>query len=218
MPLLGFKTSMGLPFIAAEQFAPGAWYLAGFVRKAAPELLQAVSRVTQSAPWRRMQTPGGRSMSVDMSNCGDLGWISDPRGYRYASVDPLTHRAWPALPDPIRHWSLEAARAAGFAHFAPDACLINRYLPGTRMSLHQDKNEQDFNAPIVSMSLGLPATFLFGGMERQERPRRLLLSHGDVLVWGGPARLRFHGILPVAAGSQELTGSARINLTVRRAG
>lgn len=218
MRLLVFVTSMGLPFIAAEQFAPGAWYLAGFVRNAAPELLQAVSLVTQLAPWRRMQTPGGRPMSVDMSNCGELGWISDQRGYRYAAVDPLTNRPWPALPDPIRRWSLEAARAAGFGHFAPDACLINRYLPGARMSLHQDRNEKDFSAPIVSMSLGLPATFLFGGLERQERPQRLLLSHGDVLVWGGPARLRFHGILPVAAGSEELTGSARINLTVRQAG
>ena len=209
---------MGLPFIAAEQFAPGAWYLAGFVRDAAPELLQAVAFVTQSAPWRRMQTPGGRPMSVDMSNCGDLGWISDRCGYRYAAIDPLTNQPWPALPEAVRDWSLQAARAAGFAHFAPDACLINRYLPGARMSLHQDRNELDFNAPIVSLSLGLPATFLFGGSERQERPQRLPLAHGDVLVWGGAARLRFHGILPVAAGSHELTGSARINLTVRQAG
>lgn len=209
---------MELPFVTAEQFAPGAWYLAGFVRNAAPELLRTVSAVTRLAPWRRMQTPGGRSMSVDMSNCGDLGWVSDRRGYRYAALDPLTERPWPPLPDLIRHWSLEAVRAAGFAHFAPDACLINRYLPGARMSLHQDRNERDFSAPIVSISLGLAATFLFGGLERTDRALRLPLAHGDVLVWGGPARLRFHGILPVAAGSHQQAGPVRINLTVRQAG
>jgi DNA oxidative demethylase len=203
---------------AAEEFAPGAWYLSGFVREAAPELLQAVDRVAAAAPLRVMLTPGGRSMSVTMTNCGGLGWVSDRRGYRYATQDPLTGQAWPAMPANILDWSRAAAQAAGFANFQPDACLINCYLPGARMSLHQDKNERDFTAPIVSLSLGLPATFLFGGLTRSDRTLRLPLTHGDVVVWGGPARLRFHGVLPVASGIHTLTGAARFNLTVRQAG
>lgn len=156
-------------------------------------------------------------MSVAMSNCGTAGWITDRNGYRYAGHDPLTGAPWPAMPEAFAALASDAAREAGFPGFAPDACLINRYEPGARMSLHQDRNEADFGHPIVSVSLGLPAVFLFGGATREERALRLPLAHGDVLVWGGPARLRFHGVMPVKAGHHALLGAARINLTFRKA-
>jgi alkylated DNA repair protein (DNA oxidative demethylase) len=199
------------------QFAPGAWLLEGRALPLETALLAEVANIAAAAPWRRMQTPGGNFMSVDMTNCGDWGWISDRRGYRYAERDPLTDRPWPRLPGPFQYLATDAAAKCGFPDFLADACLINSYRPGARMSLHQDRNEQDFNAPIVSISLGLPATFLFGGLRRSDRAARLALQSGDVLVWGGPARLRFHGVLPIAAGHHPATGPARINLTLRRA-
>ena len=201
----------------SEEFASGAWLLRGFVEAAAGDLLRSVAAVAALAPQRIMLTPGGRPMSAELTNCGAQGWISDRSGYRYSPLDPLTNRPWPALPVNILHWSRAAATAASFSDFRPDACLINCYRPGARMSLHQDKNERDFSAPIVSFSFGLPATFLFGGLSRGAPSLRLPLSHGDALVWGGPARLRFHGVLPIAPGHHELTGATRINLTVRQA-
>jgi alkylated DNA repair protein (DNA oxidative demethylase) len=157
-------------------------------------------------------------MSVAMTNCGPLGWVSDRRGYRYDAVDPDTGRPWPAMPAAFRALAARAAEAGGFARFEPDACLVNRYAPGTRLTLHQDRDERDFGAPIVSVSLGLPAVFLFGGDTRGGRPLRIPLRHGDVVVWGGPARLRFHGVAPVEDGVHERLGACRINLTFRRAG
>jgi alkylated DNA repair protein (DNA oxidative demethylase) len=157
-------------------------------------------------------------MSVAMSNCGALGWVSDRRGYRYAKDDPLSGRPWPAMPAGWRDLAARAAADAGFDGFAPDACLINQYLPGSKLSLHQDRDEQDLSAPIVSVSLGLPAVFLFGGSQRQDRPQRYRLQHGDVVVWGGPARLAYHGVAPLADGQHALLGRRRINLTFRRAG
>jgi len=157
-------------------------------------------------------------MSVAMTNCGRLGWVSDRRGYRYATLDPDSDRPWPAMPEPLRRLGREAAASAGFPDFEPDACLINRYQPGARMSLHQDCNERDFTQPIVSISLGLPAVFLFGGPQRSDRPLRVPLEHGDVVVWGGPARLRYHGVAPLKDGLHPLTGPCRINLTLRVAG
>ncbi len=156
-------------------------------------------------------------MSVAMTGCGAASWVSDRAGYRYAPADPLTGRPWPALPPALLDLAARAAAAGGFAGFAPDTCLVNRYEPGARMALHQDRDEQDFAQPIVSVSLGLPATFLWGGLRRADRPRRLRLLHGDVVVWGGPARLAYHGVAPLADGAHDLTGRCRINLTFRRA-
>lgn len=184
---------------------------------AAPTLLTAVEMILQQAPPRHMLTPGGQRMSVCNTNCGPLGWVSDRRGYRYEACDPQTGKSWPAMPAGLPELADCAARAAGFASFEPDACLVNVYTPGMRMGLHQDRDERDFSAPIVSLSLGLPATFLFGGATRKDKPRRIALLHGDVVVWGGASRLFFHGIAPLAEGEHRLTGRRRINLTLRKA-
>ncbi|HLE68308.1 MAG TPA: DNA oxidative demethylase AlkB [Vicinamibacteria bacterium] len=198
--------------------APGAMLLSGFARPLEGPLVTAVERVSELAPFRHMSTPGGHRMSVAMTNCGALGWVTDRTGYRYDARDPESGRPWPPMPDVFADLAARAAARAGFDGFAPDACLINRYAPGARLSLHQDKNERDFEAPIVSVSLGLPAIFLFGGLNRADRPRRLPLSHGDVVVWGGPARLRYHGVQPLEEGHHPLMGRYRINLTFRKAG
>jgi alkylated DNA repair protein (DNA oxidative demethylase) len=165
-----------------------------------------------------MVTPGGFRMSVAMTNCGSLGWVSDRAGYRYDAIDPGSGVPWPPMPEPFRRLATGAAAQAGFDEFLPDACLINRYAVGTKLSLHQDKDERDFAQPIVSASLGIPAVFLFGGLKRAEKTLRIHLTHGDVVVWGGPARLRYHGVLPLKEGSHPLVGEYRINLTVRKAG
>jgi alkylated DNA repair protein (DNA oxidative demethylase) len=201
----------------AERLADGAWLLRGFAAAEAAALVAAVREIETRAPLRHMVTPGGFRMSVAMTNCGRAGWITDRRGYRYDAIDPSSGRAWPPMPAAFACVATRAAAAAGFAAFEPDACLINRYAPGTRLTLHQDKNERDFAAPIVSVSLGLPATFLFGGLRRADRPRRLRLESGDVVVWGGPSRLIFHGIDVLADGEHPLTGTCRINLTLRKA-
>lgn len=201
----------------SEILCADAVLLHGFALQDERAILDAVGQVTAQAPFRRMTTPGGFRMSVAMSNCGSLGWVTDRRGYRYASRDPVSDLAWPAMPEVLQSLAQHAAAQAGFDHFMPDACLINRYEPGARMSLHQDKDEQDFGQPIVSVSLGLPAVFLFGGLRREDKPLRVPLLHGDVVVWGGSARLRYHGIAPLKQGSHPLTGNCRINLTFRKA-
>ena len=197
---------------------PGALLLPGFALAHAPALLAAIDAIATAAPFRHMVTPGGFAMSVATTSCGALGWITDRRGYRYASADPETNRPWPAMPLLLQRLAFDAAARAGFAGFAPDACLINRYAPGAKMALHQDKDEHDFTQPIVSVSLGLPAIFLWGGDARGDKARRIPLQHGDVFVWGGPARLRFHGIAPLKDGEHPATGACRINLTFRKAG
>lgn len=197
--------------------APGAVVLGRFAEASDRALLADLGDVVRGSPFRQMTTPGGWRMSVAMTNCGDAGWVSDRSGYRYDRVDPETGRPWPAMPPSFVRLAAAAADAAGFAGFVPDACLINRYTAGTRLSLHQDRNERDFDAPIVSVSLGLPAVFLWGGLSRSERPRRLRLVHGDVVVWGGPARMTFHGIDTLRDGEHALTGAVRYNLTFRRA-
>lgn len=202
---------------AGQQLAPGAVLLPGFALETVAALLQVLDGVLAAAPLRHLVTPGGHTMSVAMSNCGALGWVSDRRGYRYTAVDPLSGRPWPAMPAVMRDLAGRAAQAAGFGGFAPDACLINQYLPGSKLSLHQDRDEQDLSAPIVSLSLGLPAVFLFGTPERSDRPQRYRLQHGDAVIWGGPARLAFHGVMPLADGEHALLGGRRINLTFRRA-
>ena len=197
--------------------ADGAVLLRGFARPVEAELIAAIGEIVAQAPFRHMVTPGGHQMSVAMTNCGSAGWVTDRSGYRYDGVDPESRSPWPAMPPSFRALAAQAATEAGFDGFAPDACLINRYQPGARMSLHQDKDEDDFSAPIVSVSLGLPAIFLFGGLQRSDKPRRFRLEHGDIVVWGGPSRLFFHGIAPLADGEHALLGRQRINLTFRKA-
>ena len=195
----------------------GAVVLPRFALDEADSLLVAVARIARAAPFRFMQTPGGFRMSAAMTNAGAAGWVSDRRGYRYDPRDPDSGKPWPRLPAVFTALAGRAAAAAGFEDFEPDACLINRYEPGARLTLHQDKNERDFTLPIVSLSLGLPATFLFGGLKRNETPRRVRLEHGDVAVWGGPSRMAFHGIAPLKDGEHPATGRSRINVTLRRA-
>jgi len=206
-----------LPRVGNETLAEGAVLLRGFATGEAPALMAALDAILDAAPFRRMVTPGGHVMSVAMTNCGAQGWITDLRGYRYDARDPTTGCSWPAMPASFRALAERAADAAGYAGFSPDAGLINRYEPGARLSLHQDRNERDLAAPIVSVSLGLPAIFLFGGARRADRPRRLRLQSGDVAVWGGASRLAFHGIDPLGEGEDRLTGRCRINLTFRKA-
>jgi len=197
--------------------ADGAVLLPGFANRFENDVITALREIIKQAPFRHMSTPGGHQMSVAMTNCGTAGWVTDRTGYRYDGIDPDTGAKWPAMPDTFRKLASEAAAEAGFGDFSPDACLINRYEPGARMSLHQDKDEKDFSAPIVSVSLGIPATFLFGGLKRSDKPQKFRLTHGDVVVWGGPSRLFFHGVAPLADGEHALLGRQRINLTFRKA-
>ncbi len=201
-----------------EPLGPGAVLLRKFALPEETPILADLAQVTSQAPLRHMITPGGFRMSVGMSNCGSLGWVTDRSGYRYDPSDPLSGLAWPPMPESFSMLALSAAKAAGFEDFLPDACLINRYEPGAKLSLHQDKDEHDFTQPIVSVSLGIPAVFLFGGMTRSEKTARINLNHGDVAVWGGPARLRYHGILPLKDATHPVLGACRINLTFRKAG
>lgn len=213
-------TSLALfdePAPPARAFADGAVWLPGFALREAPALLEAVAEIAAAAPFRHLETPGGLRMSVAMTNAGAFGWVSDRRGYRYERCDPQTGLAWPPMPAAFAALAGSAAAEAGHAGFVPDACLINRYVPGARMSLHQDRDERDLGQPIVSVSLGLPASFQFGGPKRSDPVQRLPLTHGDVVVWGGASRLHFHGVLRLAAGHHPLTGATRINLTFRRA-
>ncbi|HSQ10444.1 MAG TPA: DNA oxidative demethylase AlkB [Burkholderiaceae bacterium] len=197
--------------------APGAMVLRNFAAADAVALLAGVADIEQCAPFRHLITPGGFRMSVAMTNCGAVGWVSDRTGYRYDREDPDTGLEWPSMPSTFRRAAVAAAAAAGFDRYEPDVCLINRYEPGARLSLHQDRNELDDEAPIVSVSLGLPAVFQFGGLKRSDRCARVPLEHGDVVVWGGPSRMRFHGVLPLAEGCHPELGRKRINLTFRTA-
>ncbi len=200
-----------------ERIADGAVLLRAFAESETTNLMTDLAAIVAAAPFRHMITPGGFRMSVAMTNCGSAGWITDRRGYRYEPIDPESGRPWPAMRSAFRDLARRAAERAGFAQFEPDACLINRYEPGTKLSLHQDRNERDLTAPVVSVSLGLPATFLFGGLKRGDRPQRIRLESGDVVVWGGPSRLVFHGVAELAEGDHPATGRARINLTMRKA-
>ncbi len=201
-----------------EELCTGAIVLRGFAVPDETALLAALDDITKTAPLRHMVTPGGFRMSVAMTNCGLYGWVTDRTGYRYDTLDPETGKPWPRMPDVFRKLAQDAAASAGFEGFDPDACLINCYDPGARLSLHQDQDERDFSQPIVSVSLGIPAVFLFGGLQRSDKPVRVPLTHGDVVVWGGPARLRYHGILPLKENQHALLGEHRINLTFRKAG
>lgn len=200
-----------------EPLAPGAVVLRRLAVAGAATLLHDIEAVAALSPFRHMVTPGGYTMSVAMTSCGGLGWTTNDRGYLYSPVDPVTHRPWPPIPEAFNALCHEAAIAAGYPDFQPDACLINRYAPGAKLSLHQDKDEPNLRAPIVSVSLGLPAIFQFGGLQRNDPLKRLMLEHGDVVVWGGESRLFYHGIQPLKPGQHPLTGEYRYNLTFRRA-
>jgi alkylated DNA repair protein (DNA oxidative demethylase) len=199
-----------------EAMAERAVLLRGFAKPFESDLIADLRDIVAQAPFRHMVTPGGHQMSVAMTNGGSVGWITDRTGYRYDGVDPESGKPWPAMPPSFRRLAGQAAAEAGFHGFCPEACLINRYQPGARMSLHQDKDETDFAAPIVSVSLGLPAIFLFGGLKRSDRPRRFRVEHGDIAVWGGPTRLAFHGVAPLADGEHAVMGRQRVNLTFRK--
>lgn len=196
---------------------PGAWLLGGFALPDAPDLLAGIAAIMAQAPFRHLETPGGGRMSVAMTNCGEAGWVSDRRGYRYTGDDPLSGAAWPAMPPLFADLARRAAQVAGYEDFRPDACLVNRYAPGTRLSLHQDRDEAVLTAPIVSVSLGVPATFLWGGASRGDKSRRHGVHHGDVVVWGGPSRMIFHGVDTLPRSHHPATGDLRFNLTFRRA-
>jgi alkylated DNA repair protein (DNA oxidative demethylase) len=200
-----------------EELAPGALVLHGFALPYETALLAGLQDVTTMAPFRHMVTPGGYRMSVAMTNCGSLGWVTDRTGYRYDVTDPETGKNWPPMPDPFLMLAKNAAGEAGFPDFLPDACLLNRYEPGAKLSLHQDKDERDFSQPIVSVSLGVSAVFLFGGLHRADKTKRVTVAHGDVVVWGGPARLRYHGLMSLKEGQHPLLGRYRLNLTLRKA-
>ena len=202
----------------AERIGEQSWVLRGFALPLLDQLLPTLDAILAAAPLRHMMTPGGFSMSVGTSSCGELGWITDRSGYRYSRVDPLSGLPWPDLPPVFASLAREAAQEAGFSDFKADSCLINRYIPGAKMSLHQDKDENAYTAPIVSLSLGLPAMFLFGGFTRSDKPQRIPLLHGDMVIWGGVDRLRFHGVLPIKHGRHPRLGEQRINLTFRVAG
>jgi alkylated DNA repair protein (DNA oxidative demethylase) len=206
------------PGLPRDLLGPGTAILNGFALGRETELAFVMQAISKLAPFRHMITPGGFRMSVALTNCGTYGWVTDRTGYRYDRIDPETGQHWPGMPGNFLELARDAASAAGFPSFNPDACLINRYEPGSRLTLHQDKNEQDFTQPIVSVSLGLPATFLFGGMERSDKTVRVPVHHGDVIVWGGPARLRYHGINPLKDGVHPMFGGYRYNLTFRVAG
>ena len=202
---------------AKEEMADGASLLRHYAFDNANNLLAHIEGISEAAPFRHMVTPGGFSMSVGMTNCGPFGWVTDRKGYRYQETDPESGQPWPAMPETFLSLAIDAAKDAGYADFVPNACLINRYEPGAKMSLHQDKDERDFTNPIVSVSLGLPATFQFGGINRGDPVRKYPLSHGDVVVWGGPSRLFYHGIMPLKEGTHDAAGRARFNLTFRHA-
>jgi len=209
-----FPTEPAMP--SREQLAEGAFLLRAFAVAEAPAIFERLRAIAIEAPPRRMVTPGGHTMSVAMTNCGDAGWTTDRRGYRYSEVDPETNRPWPPMPILFSQLAANAAEAAGYETFNPDSCLINYYEPKSKMSLHQDKDERDFSQPIVSVSLGLPATFLFGGLARSAPTRKIRLEHGDVVVWGDASRMVYHGIAPLKTGSHPETGATRINLTFRK--
>jgi DNA oxidative demethylase len=213
----GVNTNL-FPLPVREPLTDGAVLLRGFAGPDTPRLLADIQAITITSPFRHMIVPTGHRMSVAMTNCGTLGWVTDRSGYRYDPIDPETGQPWPAMPESFLTFATQAADAAGFPGFVPDGCLINRYQPGARLTLHQDRNERDFSQPIVSMSLGLPAKFLWGGPTRKGKVKRIPLASGDVVVWGGPARLTFHGVDTLADGVDPLTGRCRFNLTFRKAG
>jgi alkylated DNA repair protein (DNA oxidative demethylase) len=201
-----------------QEIAKDTFLLRGFALTNEVKILADLAAIISQSPLRHMMTPMGFAMSAAMTNCGDLGWISNSNGYRYDALDPQTRKPWPAMPISFLELAQNAAIEAGFNDFKPDACLVNQYKVGASMGLHQDKNELDFTQPIVSVSLGIPATFQFGGLSRSDKPIKMLLTHGDIVVWGGDSRLKYHGIMPLKPNIHGVLGPYRFNLTFRKAG
>lgn len=196
------------------ELSKDAYLLKGYAHPFDSKLKQAIQAVTAISPFRRMGTAWG-PMSVAMTNCGQVGWVSDPQGYRYDQIDPLTGRRWPDMPDCFRDLAAAAARECGFDGFRPDACLVNQYQVGATLGIHRDQDEADFSHPIVSVSLGIPANFQFGGTDRKDPMRSVPLEHGDVVVWGGAARLNYHGVPKLKDAFHPFCDNTRINLTFR---
>ena len=211
--------TLELPFADASRerlrLGDGITLLRGFADTA--QLMPLIHDIARVAPFRHLVTPGGQTMSVAMTNCGPLGWVSDRSGYRYSARDPLSDKDWPSMPRAFEQLALNAAAVCGFPDFVPDACLINRYVAGARLTAHRDADEQNFAQPIVSVSMGLPASFAFYGLTRGGKGQTVALTDGDVLVWGGPSRLVYHAVRPIKPGKHPLTGEARYNLTFRHA-
>ena len=195
-----------------------AFLLKAFALENQHDVIADLISVINQAPLRHMMTKMGFAMSAAMTNCGALGWVSDRAGYRYDAKDPATNKPWPLMPASFQQLAALAAAEAGFGDFQADSCLINQYQVGASMGLHQDKNELDFTQPIVSVSLGIPATFQFGGLARTDKTLKIPLVHGDVVVWGGQSRLNFHGIAPLKMNTHPILGAYRYNLTFRKAG
>jgi DNA oxidative demethylase len=197
---------------APQQLQDDFFLLKRFVES--ERLSQDIKHVINQAPLRKLTVPGGKTMSVAMTNCGSVGWISDALSYRYSPTDPTTNLAWPTMPSSFLEIAKKASSLVGFDHFTPDACLINQYSSGAGMGLHQDRDERDLSQPIVSVSIGDSCKFIVGGTQRKDPQRSFTLSDGDVLVWGGRSRLVFHGVRPMP----RLDGVLRFNLTLRKAG
>jgi alkylated DNA repair protein (DNA oxidative demethylase) len=202
---------------ATEQIGPQSFVFRGLALPLIDRLLPALEAVLTRAPFRNMITPGGYTMSVALSSCGQFGWTTDRSGYQYTRLNPHTGQPWPPMPNVFMELAQSAAQAAGFADFIPDACLINRYIPGAKLALHQDKDERGYEWPVVSVSLGIPAMFLFGGHARSDATQKVPLFHGDVVVWGGEDRLRYHGVMPIRQAEHPQLGEQRINFTFRKA-
>ena len=198
--------------------AKGAYWLRGFALPQADTICAMLIEHLKNYPPQQMMTPMGYSMSVRTTSFGEFGWVSSKQGYGYAVKNSFTNESWPPIPESFFDLAQRAANQAGYVNFKPDTCLINVYEIGDKMGLHQDKDEADFSKPIVSVSLGLPVIFQFGGLTRTAKTLKVPLSHGDVVVWGADSRLCFHGVLPLKAGTHGTLGQRRINLTFRKAG
>lgn len=197
--------------------AEGAMVLRRFATPVVVALMEGVEAVVAQSPLRRLIVPNGRPMRIEMTNCGLVGWVNIDGRYRYSRVDPLTGRSWPGMPATFRRIAGAAASAAGYPDFQPAVCIINRYAVGADLQMHQDRDDTQDRQPVVSVSLGLPAIFHFGGQGRGEKPLTIPLDDGDVVVWGGASRMHRHGVAPVAPGVHPRTGAYRYNLTFRTA-
>jgi len=195
-----------------EEIFPGATLMRGLAQAQDGEFLEAMQGVLSAAPLHHATTPTGLPMGVMVSDCGT------PEAFRrrWDPANPAVRQMWPPMPRALLDFSLRCAVRAGFPLFRPDTCHVNRYQAGTKLGLHQDRHECDMSQPIVSVSFGLECVFLLGGLERTDSPKRILLEHGDVIVWGGPSRMRFHGVQPLKPGHHPLTGPYRYNLTFRK--
>jgi len=195
-----------------EEIFPGAVLMRSLALPQDNEFFTAAEAIIAARPLHHTTTPSGLPMGVMVTDCGDSRAFAN----RWDTANPERMRLWPPMPPLLRDFAIRCAVRSGFPQFRPDACHINRYQAGTKLGLHQDRHECDWTQPIVSLSFGLECIFLLGGLQRTDKPRRILLEHGDVIVWGGPSRMRFHGVQPLKPGHHPLTGPYRYNLTFRK--